>query len=56
MPGLRLTFAQACRLWQLEPAECDRVLATLQGQKFLRRTSEGVFLYPEEGRSARRGN
>ena len=29
MPGLRLTVAQACRLWQVDAATCERVLAQL---------------------------
>ena len=53
MPGLRLTFAQACSLWHLEPADCERVLTTLLKQAFLRRTPEGMFICEAgEGRSA----
>lgn len=29
MPGLRLTLAQAARLFNLEPVHCERVLHTL---------------------------
>jgi hypothetical protein len=29
MPGLRLTFAQACRLWQVDASTCEAVLHTL---------------------------
>ena len=29
MPGLRLTVAQAARLFNLEPARCEQVLQTL---------------------------
>lgn len=29
MPGLRLTVAQAARLFNLEPTQCGRVLDTL---------------------------
>jgi DNA-binding IclR family transcriptional regulator len=29
MPGLRLTLAQAARLFDLEPARCQEVLGTL---------------------------
>ena len=36
MPGLRLTFAQACRLWQLDPTTCEVVLERL--------TRDGVLL------------
>ena len=44
MPGLRLTFAQACRLWQVDAAECERVLQTLLKEQFLRRTPDGTFV------------
>jgi hypothetical protein len=26
MPGLRLTFAQACRLWQVDASTCETLL------------------------------
>jgi hypothetical protein len=44
MPGLRLTFAQACRLWQMDPLLCDAVLNTLVREQFLSRTSDGAFI------------
>ena len=44
MPGLRLTFAQACRLWQMDPANCELVLRTLVEEQFLTRTQKGVFV------------
>jgi len=44
MPGLRLTSAQACRLWALEPRQCDDVLRSLVDGHFLRRTSDGSFV------------
>jgi hypothetical protein len=44
MPGLRLTLAQACRLWQLDSGECSRALNALVAQQFLRRTSSGSFV------------
>jgi hypothetical protein len=44
MPGLRLTAAQARRLWDLPPRTCDAVLDTLVGERFLRRTADGAFL------------
>lgn len=31
MPGLRLTLPQAARLFNIEPARCERVLAALVG-------------------------
>jgi len=44
MPGLRLTFAQACRLWQVDAATCERVLQTLVSERFLFRTADGAFI------------
>jgi hypothetical protein len=44
MPGLRLTFAQACRLWQLDPPTCDKVLHSLLDENFLARTATGSFV------------
>ena len=44
MPGLRLTSAQACRLWALDPNQCDDVLRLLVDGHFLRRTSDGSFI------------
>lgn len=35
MPGLRLTVAQACRLWQIDAAVCEAVLHTLIEERFL---------------------
>jgi hypothetical protein len=35
MPGLRLTPAQAARLWGLEPAVCDAILMSLCDNGFL---------------------
>ena len=37
MPGLRLTFDQARRLWALDDTVCDAVLRTLVEVRFLRR-------------------
>jgi CheY-like chemotaxis protein len=38
MAGLRLTIAQACRLWQLDPATCEHVMSALVNEGFLVRT------------------
>ena len=35
MPGLRLTTAQAQRLWDLDRAACDALLGALVDSKFL---------------------
>ena len=44
MPGLRLTPAQAQRLWGLRSSTCDVVLSTLLEKRFLRRTRDGAFV------------
>ncbi|HVB38637.1 MAG TPA: hypothetical protein VND92_08870 [Vicinamibacterales bacterium] len=43
MPGLRLTVAQAARLWHLQPSECERVLSEMVSAGFLRRSMSGQF-------------
>jgi hypothetical protein len=43
MPGLRLTFTQACRLWQLDGPTCHQVLDRLLGERFLQRTPDGSY-------------
>ena len=47
MPGLRLTTAQACRLWGMEPAVCAGLLHDLVDQHFLFQTRDGAFLRTE---------
>ena len=44
MPGLRLTFAQAQRLWGLDAVACESVLRELVHAKFLRRAPDGTFV------------
>lgn len=44
MPGLRLTPAQAQRLWGLDRAACDTLLGALVDAKFLFRTRDGAFV------------
>lgn len=44
MPGLRLTFAQACRLWQIDPETCHAVLQQLVDDRFLFRTSDDAYV------------
>jgi hypothetical protein len=43
MPGLRLTFEQACRLWHLDAARCRSVLDALVAEKFIHRTLDGSY-------------
>jgi hypothetical protein len=44
MPGLRLTPAQAARLWHLESAVCEQVIDRLVRASFLRWTSCGALV------------
>jgi hypothetical protein len=46
MPGLRLTAAQAQRLWGLDRAACDAVLGALVDAKFLFCSRDGAFARP----------
>jgi hypothetical protein len=48
MPGLRLTEAQARRLWGLDPASCGLLLGALVDAKFLFRTRDGAFMRIEQ--------
>lgn len=43
MPGLRLTFAQACRLWQVDAATCETLLSQLVRETFLYKTADGAY-------------
>jgi hypothetical protein len=47
MPGLRLTEAQARRLWGLDAAACRALLGTLVDAHFLFRTRDGAFMRVE---------
>jgi hypothetical protein len=47
MPGLRLTPAQAQRLWGLERGVCDALLGALVDAKFLAQTRDGAFVRME---------
>jgi hypothetical protein len=44
MPGLCLTFAQACRLWNVDLATGRRVLEALVAEGFLARRPDGSFI------------
>jgi Fic family protein len=43
MPGLRLTPAQASRLWAIDRATSEAVLDTLRSIGFLVRTGDGAY-------------
>lgn len=47
MPGLRLTGAQARRLWGLDSAVCEALLGALVDAKFLFKTRDGSFMKVE---------
>lgn len=55
MPGLKLTEAQARRLWDLDRHTCGIALKALLDQRFLERTAEGAYVRAGSGRSAHRG-
>jgi hypothetical protein len=50
MPGLRLTPAQARRLWGLDRDVCDAMLAALVDAKFLSRTRDGAYVRTDGAR------
>ena len=55
LPGLKLTSAQACRLWQVDERQCRTALATLITEGFLFQTPSDVFvaLPRPQGKSAK---
>ena len=53
MPGLRLTAAQAQRLWGLERDVCDALLGALVDAKFLAQTRDGAFIRLDGARPTR---
>ncbi len=44
MPGLKLTPAQASRLWGMDRELCERLLERLAEEHLLRRTPDGCFV------------
>ncbi len=44
MPGLRLTTAQAQRLWNLDRPTCEHLLGSLVETRFLQKTRDGSFV------------
>jgi hypothetical protein len=50
MPGLRLTAAQAQRMWGLESDTCEALLAALVDARFLTQTSDGSYVRLEGSR------
>lgn len=48
MPGLRLTPAQAARLWGMDDAACHHVISALVRSAFLRWTPSGMVVRSEQ--------
>lgn len=44
LPGLKVTFAQACRLWHADETKCLAALEALVDEGFLRRSASGAFI------------
>ena len=51
MPGLRLTTAQAQRLWGLERDVCDALLGALVDANFLAQTRDGAYVRRDGARA-----
>jgi len=51
MPGLRVTLAQACRLWQVDTAMCQELLDHLVRTGFLCRTESGFYAASQDTRT-----
>lgn len=49
MPGLRLTSAQAKRLWGLDDRTCAEVLGELTADRFLQCRSDGTYARLTDG-------
>ena len=49
MPGLRLTRAQAQRLWGLDPQICAEILDALTADGFLCRRDDGMYARLTDG-------
>lgn len=49
MPDMKLTAAQARRLWNIPAEVCDRALAALVARGFLVQTRTGAFLRRSSG-------
>jgi hypothetical protein len=44
MPGLRVTLAQACRLWQVDVSTCEMLFEYLVRVGFLCKTDSGFYV------------
>lgn len=50
MPGLALTKPQAQRLWGLDGDTCDVLLGEMVNNRFLRKTSQELYVRADSGR------
>jgi hypothetical protein len=50
MPGLKLTEAQARRLWNIDGPTCRLVFRALQDERFLKRTPRGTYVRGDRAR------
>ena len=48
MPGLKLTAAQASRLWQLDPAASEQLLDSMVAGGLLHRAKDGSYVLLSE--------
>jgi hypothetical protein len=55
MPGLRLTLAQATRLWGLQAPQCRALLGALVERGRLVETDDGLYCVVGDLRRSRRG-
>jgi hypothetical protein len=55
MPGLTLTFGQACRLWQVDATTCEAVLQRLLAEGFLVKSASGAYAARSAPARARSG-
>ena len=55
MPGLRLTEAQAARLWGMDLPMCSELLRALIDTRFLFRTRDGAVMRVEPGTPLKAG-
>jgi acyl dehydratase len=53
MPGLKLTIAQATRLWHLDPRASEQLLNELVVDGMLRRSTDGAYLVSTDPARAR---
>jgi hypothetical protein len=44
MPGLKLTMAQACRLWHTDERAVETALEALVAEGFVTRTASGAYI------------